>query len=645
MQKAQPPRGQNHLTAPRKAIPSRMKLFSRTLRVGILGLALTLLNCQQLMDLLDEKNKVDDTAASTNTSLDTPGNWTILVYLDADNNLEGAGVQDVNEMILAAQMAGGGLNGNRVYVMIDRIGGYSGANLGAPLSNNTTGTYVFEVNPTTGALDTTAYNTSVPDNVLPYWPTTNNGTQEVNMGHQKTLQNFLIWGLNKAKSNGTEYVYLDIWDHGAGWGGGAYGGNAVAWDDTDGHDALTIKEIQDAITYSYAQVADKKVTILGFDACYMGTFENAYSFKNYASILVGSEEVEPGAGWQYTDWLPRAKTSPRDVAKSVVTTFKASYTGSGEDVTLAAYDLSKVSGVTSALEAFLNKIAALSPTAISGARQQSQSYNNDLSVDFYDFVDKVNIAESAALKNMINSLMVAEAHTAGGKVNGSRGVTIYFPASTSTYDSYNTSNGGAYAYTLTDFAKATRWDDFIGGKLTGAVAVPTEPGDATCGAESNDTAGTAIQFSSVKTCTGYVYSASDVDIYRFSASVLGGGGTINIILSNIPAGADFDVMLFNTDVSPSAPIAAGVIGSGNATESFTYNPANGVVVFPNQSITCTPGSGSTYEKQGLCYGSGISAASSTNFYIVVVGKNNSYNQTGKYTLQLALSGGAGITIP
>jgi len=365
--------------------------------------------------------------------------------------------------------------------------------------------------------------------------------------------------------------------------------------------------------------------------------------------LIGSEEVEPGAGWQYTNWLPRAKTSPRDVAKSVVTTFKASYSSSGEDVTLSAYDLSKVAGVTSALEAFLNKVTAVSPTAISSARQQSQSYNNDLSVDFYDFVDKVNIAESAALKNMINSLMVAEAHTAGGKVNGSHGVTIYFPSSLSVFRSYEydaQNNLLPYAYAKTDFAGASKWDDLIGGKLVGAIAVPTEPGDATCGAESNDTAGTAIQFSGVKTCTGYIYSASDVDIYKFTASTLNGTGTINISLSNIPSGADFDVMLFNTDVSPSAPIAAGTIGSGNGTESFTYNPTNGVVFFPIPNITCDPAISSTYVNQGLCYGQGIIATGNTspNFYIVVVGKNNSYNQTAKYTLQLSTSGGT-VTIP
>lgn len=627
--------------------------FSRyLLRGAVIFTLFFTVQCQQLMDLLDGANKVDSTDANANTDLDKAGSWTILVYLDAANNLEGAGVQDVAEIKAMATSLGS----NKVYVLMDRMAGFSntgmaGLNGGADFP----GTILFEV--TNGAVLSPI---SVPFASVPngqgtnpsnkgfFWTTGTTGvngkgvggeTDELNMGAQETLENFLAWGYNQAKTNNSTYIYVDIWDHGAGWGGGAYGGNAVAWDDEAGspHDALSITEIQNAMKRAES-ITGRKATILGFDACYMGTIENAYSFKDYASIMIASEEVEPGAGWDYEKWTPKGDQSPRTVAKNVVSTFKSFYSSSGEQVTLSAIDLSKLSGISTALEAFLNKLPTKSSTAIANARLQSQSYNNDMSVDLFDFVDKVAITESNALKNMISASIVAEAHTTGGKVAGSYGMTVYFPQSKNNYDT---------SYNNTLFAQQTRWDDFISGKLISIEVSSTEPGDATCGSESNDLAANANQFTSVKTCTGYIYTPSDVDIYKFSGSVLNGGGTINIQLSNIPSGADFDVMLFNTDVSPSAPIAAGVIGSGNGTESFTYNPANGVVTFPVAGITCTPGSGSTYEKQGLCYGNGITGTTnaSTNFYIVVVGKNNSYSQAGKYTLSLALSGGAGITIP
>lgn len=626
---------QKDLTALRRRIPSRMTFFSRALRVGILASALMMLNCQQLMDLLDEANKTDTTSANANTDLDKTGSWTVLVYLDADNNLEGAGVGDVTEMINA-----GNLNGNKTYVLMDRSGGFdnTNTNVGLPAAAGFTGAILFKVvNGVITSLAPTAQ--TVPYTTMVNW-VQNTGVggaaDEVNMGDRKTLENFIIFGLKQAIADGTDYVYLDIWDHGAGWGGGAYGGNAVAWDDTDGHDALSIDEIRTAIANAYAAVPNKKITIIGFDACYMGTMENAYSFKDYASIMIGSEEVEPGNGWAYDVWLPNGKVSPRTVATNVVTSFKTSYNGGGEQVTLAAYDLSKIAGVSTALESFLTKISGQSSTAISGARQQSQSYNNDMSVDLYDFVDKMNMPESAALKNMIKSLMVAEAHTAGGKVDRSYGVTVFFPQSSSNYDT---------TYNNTVFAQSTKWDEFISGKLASFEVNSTEPGDATCGSESNDSATKANKptAGTLGSCTGYVYTPSDVDIYNFRMINMTNTGTelLTVTLSNIPSGADFDVLLFNTDVSPSAPIAAGVI-TGGGNESFSLHTGTGVVDYAAGSCVPTNSNNALY-KQGLCYGAGVfgtTGANSNKFYLVIVGKNNSYNQVGKYTLSVSASGGA-----
>ncbi len=602
------------------------------------------------MDLLDGANKVDDTSANANTDLDKAGSWTILVYLDAANNLEGAGVQDVAEIKAMATSLGN----NKVYVLMDRMAGFSstgmaGLNGGADFP----GAILFEV--TNGAVLNPI---SVPFANVPngqgtnpsnkgfFWTTGTTGvngkgvggeTDELNMGAQETLENFLAWGYNQAKTNNSTYIYVDIWDHGAGWGGGAYGGNAVAWDDEAGspHDALSITEIQNAMKRAET-ITGRKATILGFDACYMGTVENAYSFKSYASIMIGSEEVEPGAGWQYTNWTPKGDVSPRQVAKDVVTTFKASYSGGGEQVTLSAIDLSKLSGISTALDAFVVKLATQPANSISAARLAAQNYNNNMSVDLYDFADKISVPESSALKNMIKASIVAEAHTSGGQVDRSNGLTVFFPQSKNNYDSQ---------YDATDFAKETRWDEFISGKVISIEVPSTEPGDSTCGVESNDTAAKANQIGAGgTTCTGYIYTPTDVDIYRFTGGSLTSAGTFDITLSNIPAGANFDVMLFNTDVSPSAPVASGTISSGNGSEGFKYSPSNGQVTYNlNGNFVCDPAVSSTYVNQGLCYGQGMTITSSTNFYIVVVGKSGSYNQAGKYTLTLGKTNA--VTLP
>ncbi|HRP70776.1 MAG TPA: clostripain-related cysteine peptidase, partial [Turneriella sp.] len=313
--------------------------FTRLYRLFLILLSpLLILNCGQLLDIMNELDKQEATAPNTN--LGEPGKWTTLVYLDADNNLEGAGVADVQEMISRAPQ----YSGNKVYVLMDRIGGYSSASMPDGFGNFT-GARLFEVT-STGTL------TPVSPGVFLSLGS-NDGTTEINMGDKDTLENFIKWGLAQADADGSKYVFLDIWDHGAGWGGNAYGGNAVAWDDTNSHDALSITEIRTAITNAHAAGTSngKRVTILGFDACYMGTAENAFAFKDLVSIMVGSEETEPGNGWDYSKWLPSGDTSPADLGSQLVTSYGSYYNGSGNNITLSAYNLSQIP----ALEASINK--------------------------------------------------------------------------------------------------------------------------------------------------------------------------------------------------------------------------------------------------------------------------------------------------
>jgi len=49
--------------------------------------------------------------------------WTIMVYMDADNNLEDAGISDFNEMEVA-----GSTQDVAILVLMDRIPGYDSTN-------------------------------------------------------------------------------------------------------------------------------------------------------------------------------------------------------------------------------------------------------------------------------------------------------------------------------------------------------------------------------------------------------------------------------------------------------------------------------------------------------------------------------------
>lgn len=591
------------------------------------------MRCQQLMDALNQIEDKPETTAPSTVDTGVKGKWTILVYLDADNNLEGAGVGDVQEMIQRAQAAGGYGN-NKVYVLMDRIPGYSGD----PMPNtfaNFDGARLFEVANTSGTL------TPISSGAF-FSVGANDGATELNMGSGTLLENFTKWGLAQAVTDGSNYVFLDIWDHGAGWGGAAYGGKAVAWDDTDGHDALTIDEIRTAITNAHAAGTSggKKVTILGFDACYMGTAENIFSFKDLVAIVIGSEEVEPGNGWDYANWLPSGDISPAALATQLVSSYGTYYANQGgSNVTLAAYDLSKTPSLQGAIDSFVTALGGANPSLVITARSQVQTYNNNLAVDLYHFAQLMNLPESNGVKTAVSNLVIKETHTAGGSVGNSFGMNIYFPASSGDYDS---------SYNNTVIAQDTKWDDFISGKVNTFQVGGTEPSDATCGAEPNDTPAKAKAInafvSGATACTGYIFTKNDVDFYRFSLNNLPANSgqttkTLTVSLTNVPQGANFDVYVYAPFYSPSSAIAVGAAAGSGGSETFTIELSTGKVNYSAPDLTaygnpCDPGSTSnTLSQYGYCYGQGmIDSGVAHNIYIVVSGKNSSYNQTAKYSL-------------
>ena len=115
--------------------------------------------------------------------------WTVLVYLDADNNLELPGLRDLNEM-----EAAGRADGVNVLVQIDRALDESDAD------GDWSETRRYLV---TADKD--------PDQVISEQVASLN---EVNMGDPQVLADFLAWGINNYPAN---HYALILWDHGAGW--------------------------------------------------------------------------------------------------------------------------------------------------------------------------------------------------------------------------------------------------------------------------------------------------------------------------------------------------------------------------------------------------------------------------------------------
>ncbi len=370
--------------------------------------------------------------------------WTIMVYLDSDNNLEMAGIDDINEM----EMVGSSSDVN-IVVQVDRIpysvlASNNEGNLDDTSNNNWTTTRRYYI---TQDFDSIQINSQLISDL-----------GELNMGTPQTLINFANWAVTNYPAK--KYL-LVIWNHGGGFRSTALSKD-IAWDDTSGGDKITMSELEYALSAISIQMG-KNVDIVGMDACLMAMTEVAYQIKDYADIMVTSEENVPGDGWPYDSILSQLVSyptmTPNQLATNIVDSYIFSYTAS-DNVTQSAIDLSYMDTLAGQLSILALSIMSdtLTPSVnYINAATSSQYYGDWDFIDLYDFCNKVlTYSNSVSVKNIALSIQQTLSSAVlrwgynGGGVSGSRGLSIYFP-----YYSYD------YYYNNTNFAQDTSWDEML----------------------------------------------------------------------------------------------------------------------------------------------------------------------------------------
>ncbi len=252
------------------------------------------------------------------------------------------------------------------------------------------------------------------------------------MGTAETLGDFLKWGVTNYPAD--KYMCL-LWNH----GGGSVAG--IAMDELNGGDMLNLKELAQGIG-----MAGVQFELVGFDACLMSTMETAAAMTPYARYMVASQELEPGAGWDYIDWLSYLAEEPTSdglaVGKRICDSFYAKCAAGGTEsmATLAVTDLSKIP----ALAAAFNNMAAemkgytaeadkLQPLTQAIVKAENYGGNND-SEGYTNMVDLGDLTRNAegVLTETGNELMSALSDAVPYSVAGEarqkgNGLSIYMP--------------------------------------------------------------------------------------------------------------------------------------------------------------------------------------------------------------------------
>lgn len=174
------------------------------------------------------------------------------------------------------------------------------------------------------------------------------------MGKARTLSDFVQFGTNyfPADSYG-----LILWDH----GGGSISG--VGFDENYDFDGLQLPELHTALATAY-KTMQQKFTFIGFDACLMGNIETAQTVAPYAEYMIGSEELEPGHGWNYTAILNYLALKPTStgaqIGETIVKSFaqQAKKEETSDSITLSVVNLQEVAKLTPLLNDWAAKVQA-----------------------------------------------------------------------------------------------------------------------------------------------------------------------------------------------------------------------------------------------------------------------------------------------
>lgn len=362
------------------------------------------------------------TVIPTSTPNPTLPDWTIMVYMNADNNLEPAALVNLNEMEDGFDPAAE-IN---VVVQIDRAVG----------ELNEAGATWTDARRYQIAHDTDLQTVSSPIVAE---------LGEVNMGDPAVLADFISWSTQTYPAN--RYALI-MWDHGIGWSG-------ISFDDTE-QDKLTLSELGSALEEGLVGANVDKLDVVGFDACLMGQLEVYAAIAPYAQYAVGSEELTPGRGWDYRgllEWLYESPTQAGDqLASGMVEQFLSYYEQNEPNsfVTMSAVDLQQVpqviqslNGLTAVLSNDFTFAAGTIGDARSGAEAYAHAYGEDAdsyaAVDLHHFttilgdqsLDETVKTAAEGLTSAIEQAVVKAGHGLGFKQ--ARGIAIYFPRTAAFY--------------------------------------------------------------------------------------------------------------------------------------------------------------------------------------------------------------------
>ena len=357
-----------------------------------------------------------------------PGNgiadWTFMTYI-SDSDLEYFAIEDMIEM----ERVGSTDNAN-IVVQIDRWDGYDKPDWNDD-SNGDWETAKRYLMTKENKGDHVIGSAAIED------------IGEINTGDPDELVEFVQWAQTNYPA---EHYALNIWNHGSGATGVAYEQSCpdYCWYYGNEADKLELSEIDYALN-QITNNGENKLDIVGFDACLMSTIEVVEAVAPYSDIMIGSEILEPGDGWDYSFLqliVDNPATTPEQLGAKIVDTFVAqgqtsdqSYALTMLNMTAAEYAINSINKLAELKDSttLISDLEAIRYDSVHVEAGDSSSAVDLLhlltSLSQYTTSYDVKVAANQAAANVSAMIMKAEFDGDPSDIDttGMTGVSILFP--------------------------------------------------------------------------------------------------------------------------------------------------------------------------------------------------------------------------
>ena len=377
-------------------------------------------------------------SSSQDLSVERPvASWTVMVFMNGDNELESAALEDMNEL-----EAAGSTDAVNLVVQIDRSTSYDRTD------GNWTGSRRYRAEK-----DNSMSEISSP--VLDDLGTTDSGSVD-------TVVEFAAWA---AENYPAERYALVLWDHGWSWSlapeDGLHLTKGISADYGSGNDISVAEGELEELLDGVVDILGQRLSVMGFDACTMAGWEIAYATMPYAEVLVGSQDYESDDGWSYDetfgDLIAAPDLSAAELGESIAMRFNET-----KDSTQSAIDLTRLPELNDALDSLAGSMMDRTDLAsvMSEAARASLDFDGGRGVDrdlggllenIGEAVDDDAVVADAATARAVLDEVVLSNYTYGRAAADATGLCIYAPTR-GTVDSL---------YLEGSWADGSLWDDLL----------------------------------------------------------------------------------------------------------------------------------------------------------------------------------------